>query len=67
VVAWLERNTRELMDKLDAGEFKKEINDVAKKRQTRYVGTPRNVYRHVIISDIKVSMEKLKGNGNAKH
>ena len=35
------------------------VAECGEKRKTRYVGAPRNVYRHVIMSDIKDATTSL--------
>jgi len=48
LLPWLERNVNAVLDSTDS-EY---ARDCAAKRKSRYQGTPRNVYRHVIISDV---------------
>merc|ERR1719376_677528 len=57
LLPWLERNVIAVMDKADSGSD--EIRDFAPKRKTRYQGTPRNIYRHVIVSDISEVTSQL--------
>lgn len=48
-MAWLERNAREVIRRVDAGEPK--VKEYAEKREARYYGTPRNIYRHIFLSE----------------
>ncbi|XP_041454564.1 transcription factor 25-like [Lytechinus variegatus] len=48
-MAWLERNAREVIRRVDAGEQK--VKEYAEKREARYHGTPRNIYRHIFLSE----------------
>lgn len=51
ILMWLERNVHVVLDRVD----KKDeiINDSATKRSTRYPHPPRNILRHVILSEFK--------------
>ena len=51
LLPWLERNADEVIRRVDSG---KDIlvEEFAGKRKTRYQGVPRNIHRHVIMSDI---------------
>ncbi|XP_067002912.2 ribosome quality control complex subunit TCF25 [Anabrus simplex] len=51
VLPWLERNVHRVLDRVDSGE--RYIKDCEEKRRKRYQATPRNVLRHIILSDIK--------------
>ena len=57
VLPWLERNCRAVLDRVDRGEAA--VRQAAEKRRLRYQGTPRNIYRHVIMSDIKDATTSL--------
>ena len=57
ILPWLERNCRAVLDRVDRGEAA--VKQAAEKRKLRYQGTPRNVYRHVIMSDIKDATTSL--------
>ena len=57
ILPWLERNSRAVLDRVDRGEAA--VKQAAEKRKLRYQGTPRNVYRHVIMSDIKDATTSL--------
>ncbi|XP_065827170.1 ribosome quality control complex subunit TCF25-like [Oscarella lobularis] len=49
VLAWLERNARVVCEQVDAQIPL--VEECRKYRSLRYKGTPRNIYRHIIISD----------------
>ena len=51
LLPWLERNVHAVLDLVDGNS--QSIKEAGEKRQVRYQGTPRNIYRHVILSDIK--------------
>ncbi|KAL8616394.1 hypothetical protein ACOMHN_032248 [Nucella lapillus] len=51
VMEWLETVVRSTLRLVDAKDPR--INDFTQKRNVRYQGTPRNIYRHIIVSDIK--------------
>lgn len=57
VVDWLASNVKRVLERVD----KKDpyVMECAKKRQIRYQGTPRNIYRHIILSDIKEASTAL--------
>jgi len=57
ILPWLERNCRVVLDRVDGGDAAVKL--AAEKRKLRYQGTPRNVYRHVIMSDIKDATTSL--------
>ncbi|XP_064610645.1 ribosome quality control complex subunit TCF25-like [Liolophura sinensis] len=57
VVAWLEQTVRCLLDKVENGEPR--VEQYNTRRKTRYCGTPRNIYRHVLISEIKEALSVL--------
>lgn len=51
ILMWLERNVHVVLDRVDKKDEK--IADFATKRSTRYPHPPRNILRHVILSDFK--------------
>lgn len=57
VADWLAKNVRIVLAKVD----KKDpyVNECEEKRKVRYQGTPRNIYRHIILSDIKEASTSL--------
>ncbi|XP_014262295.2 transcription factor 25 [Cimex lectularius] len=51
LLAWLERNVHQVMERVEADDpF---VLEWEQNRQKRYPSTPRNVLRHIILSDIK--------------
>ena len=52
LLPWLEKNVALVIERVDsdADDF---VHDCEEKRKIRYQGTPRNIHRHVVISDIK--------------
>eukprot|EP00118_Oscarella_pearsei_P009265 m.52463 g.52463 ORF g.52463 m.52463 type:complete len:613 (+) comp34210_c0_seq2:12-1850(+) len=50
VLAWLEANARVACEQVDANVPL--VEECRKQRSLRYKGTPRNVYRHIVISDL---------------
>ena len=57
ILPWLEKNVHAVLNLVDSNA--PIIKDCSEKRQTRYQGTPRNIYRHVILSDIKDATTSL--------
>ena len=57
ILPWLEKNVHAVLDLVEADAAI--IKEAAEKRLTRYQGTPRNIYRHVILSDIKDATTSL--------
>lgn len=57
VIDWLVSNTRTVLERVEARDPL--VEECKHKRQVRYRGTPRNVYRHVIMSDIKDATASL--------
>lgn len=53
LIPWLERNVHTVLDRVNSGKEEAFIADCATKRESRYVGTPRNISRHIILSDFK--------------
>ena len=51
LLPWLERNAHEVIRRVEAKEDF--VEECAKRRATRYQGAPRNIYRHVLMSDIQ--------------
>ncbi|XP_025115412.1 transcription factor 25-like isoform X1 [Pomacea canaliculata] len=51
VLFWLEKVVKSTLQRVDAGDPR--VQNFAEKRKMRYQGTPRNIYRHFIISEIK--------------
>ena len=57
ILPWLERNVHVVLDLIDSNSSV--IAEATEKRKVRYQGTPRNIYRHVILSDIKDASTSL--------
>ena len=57
ILPWLERNVHAVLDLVDAQAAV--IKEAEEKRGRRYQGTPKNIYRHVILSDIKDATTSL--------
>lgn len=51
VMLWLETSVKATLKLVDAKDHR--VKNFAEKRKVRYQGTPRNIYRHFIVSDIK--------------
>jgi hypothetical protein len=54
---WLERNVRMVLDRVDACDAF--IVECEEKRKRNYQKAPRNILRHIILSDIKEAMSVL--------
>ena len=59
LLPWLERNVNVVLDRIDSKLTDQYVIDCVEKRKVRYQGTPRNVHRHVVISDIKEATAAL--------
>ncbi|NXL48891.1 TCF25 factor, partial [Podilymbus podiceps] len=57
VMAWLETNVHAVLRMVDARDPL--VEDSEHKRKMRYQGAPRNVYRHIILSEMKEAMAAL--------
>lgn len=51
VIAWLENNVHKVLIRVDEGDSY--IVECNEKRKYRYMRTPRNVLRHIVLSDLK--------------
>lgn len=51
VIQWLEKNVRVVIQRVDSKDPL--VEDYNNKRKTRYQGTPRNILRHIMLSEIK--------------
>lgn len=51
LLPWLERNANNCLNEVDRQPSI--AQDFEEKRKKRYQGTPRNIYRHILLSDIK--------------
>ncbi|XP_031570361.1 transcription factor 25-like isoform X2 [Actinia tenebrosa] len=57
VIDWLVGNARKVLQRVDTKD--PYVQDCARKRAIRYRGTPRSIYRHIIMSDIKDATASL--------
>ncbi|KAM6253065.1 ribosome quality control complex subunit TCF25 isoform 2-T3 [Porphyrio hochstetteri] len=57
VMAWLETNVHEVLCLVDARDPR--VEEAEHKRKTRYQSAPRNIYRHIILSEMKEAMAAL--------
>ncbi|KFU85773.1 Transcription factor 25, partial [Chaetura pelagica] len=57
VMAWLETNVHEVLRMVDAQDPL--VEEAEYKRKTRYQSAPRNIYRHVILSEMKEATAAL--------
>ncbi|XP_061863583.1 ribosome quality control complex subunit TCF25 isoform X2 [Colius striatus] len=57
VMAWLETNVHEVLCRVDARDPL--VEECEHKRKTQYQGAPRNIYRHVILSEMKEATAAL--------
>ncbi|KAM9228024.1 ribosome quality control complex subunit TCF25 [Leptosomus discolor] len=57
VMAWLETNVHEVLRVVDAGDPL--VEESERKRKMRYQSAPRNIYRHVILSEMKEATAAL--------
>nr|CAG4641952.1 EOG090X0BCY [Eurycercus lamellatus] len=51
LLPWLERNANSVLNEIDRNPSA--TAEYEEKRKKRYQGTPRNIYRHILLSDIK--------------
>uniref|UniRef100_A0A8C6Z0V0 Transcription factor 25 n=1 Tax=Nothoprocta perdicaria TaxID=30464 RepID=A0A8C6Z0V0_NOTPE len=56
-MAWLETNVHEVLGKVDARDPL--VEECEHKRKMRYQSAPRNIYRHVILSEMKEATAAL--------
>ncbi|XP_061670563.1 transcription factor 25 [Syngnathoides biaculeatus] len=57
VMLWLEENVREVLCRIDANDPL--VEDSQNKRKQRYQNAPRNIHRHVLLSEIKEATSSL--------
>ncbi|XP_053127480.1 transcription factor 25 [Hemicordylus capensis] len=57
VMAWLETNVHEVLRMVDSSD--PALEEAEQKRKVRYQNAPRNVYRHVILSEIREATAAL--------
>ena len=58
LLPWLEQNVSKVMERVDS-KSDPFVQDCEEKRKVRYQGTPRNIHRHIAISDIKEATSAL--------
>ena len=58
MVDWLERNVHVVLDRVDKCDAF--VVECEEKRKRNYQKAPRNVLRHIVLSDIKEAMERLE-------
>uniref|UniRef100_UPI00398EBE19 ribosome quality control complex subunit TCF25 n=1 Tax=Pristiophorus japonicus TaxID=55135 RepID=UPI00398EBE19 len=57
VMTWLEENVKEVLRRVDAKDPL--VQESENKRKIRYQNVPRNIYRHIILSEIKEAIATL--------
>ncbi|XP_042196267.1 transcription factor 25 [Callorhinchus milii] len=57
VMAWLEDNVKEVLRRVDANDPL--VEESENKRKIRYQNVPRNIHRHIILSEIKEAIAAL--------
>ncbi|XP_067854122.1 transcription factor 25 [Heptranchias perlo] len=57
VMTWLEENVKEVLRRVDAKDPL--VQESEDKRRIRYQNVPRNIYRHIILSEIKEAIATL--------
>ncbi|XP_057291980.1 transcription factor 25-like isoform X2 [Hydractinia symbiolongicarpus] len=57
ILDWLAENCKYIIDNMQ--KYKEEIENATERRKSRYKVSPRNVLRHIVISDIKEAMRAL--------
>uniref|UniRef100_A0A8C8VK08 Transcription factor 25 n=1 Tax=Pelusios castaneus TaxID=367368 RepID=A0A8C8VK08_9SAUR len=57
IMAWLESNVHEVLRRVDTSD--PVVAESAQKRKVRYQSAPRNIYRHVILSELKEATAAL--------
>ncbi|KAF7651647.1 hypothetical protein LDENG_00108040 [Lucifuga dentata] len=57
VVLWLEQNVKEVLHRVDTKD--PVVEDCQNKRKQRYQSAPRNIHRHVLLSEIKEATSHL--------
>ncbi|XP_075795928.1 ribosome quality control complex subunit TCF25 isoform X2 [Pelodiscus sinensis] len=57
VMAWLETSVHEVLRRVEASD--PAVEESAQKRKVRYQSAPRNIYRHVILSELKEATAAL--------
>ncbi|XP_068616879.1 ribosome quality control complex subunit TCF25 [Brachionichthys hirsutus] len=57
VMLWLEESVKEVLHRVDAKDLL--VEDCQNKRKQRYQSAPRNIHRHVLLSEIKEAISSL--------
>ncbi|XP_072374164.1 ribosome quality control complex subunit TCF25 isoform X2 [Scyliorhinus torazame] len=57
IMSWLEENVKEVLRRVDAKDPL--VQESENKRRIRYQNVPRNIYRHIILSEIKEAIATL--------
>ncbi|XP_072452206.1 ribosome quality control complex subunit TCF25 [Chiloscyllium punctatum] len=57
IMSWLEENVKEVLSRVDANDPL--VQESENKRRIRYQNVPRNIYRHIILSEIKEAIATL--------
>ncbi|XP_051884729.1 transcription factor 25 isoform X2 [Pristis pectinata] len=57
IMTWLEENVKEVLRRVDAKDPL--VQESENKRRIRYQNVPRNIYRHIILSEIKEAIATL--------
>ncbi|XP_005999258.1 transcription factor 25 [Latimeria chalumnae] len=57
IMNWLEANVKEVLQRVDAGD--QLVEEAEKRRKLRYQSAPRNIYRHVILSELREATAAL--------
>ncbi|KAG8224133.1 hypothetical protein J437_LFUL001827 [Ladona fulva] len=59
LLPWLEKNVNRVIERVNSGD--PYVKDCEMKRMKRYLGTPKNIFRHIILSDIKDVSANISG------
>jgi len=57
ILPWLEKNVMAVLERIKTGDAR--VSESIQERSTRYQGLPRNIHRHIIMSDIKEALSHL--------
>ena len=57
ILPWLEKNVMAVLERIETGDTR--VSESIQERSTRYQGLPRNIHRHIIMSDIKEALSHL--------
>lgn len=59
LLPWLEKNVNIVMERVNSGDPM--VKECEIKRMKRYLGSPKNIFRHIILSDIKDVSANISG------